>query len=130
MNDLNNFLSSQKFAVAGASTSREKYGNKVVRAYQQKGMTVYPINPRAEEVEGLKAYPSVADLPDGVEALSIVTPPRVTLAVVSQAIERGIRKFWMQPGAENPDAVTLAEKAGAIVIADGACVLVALGYRE
>ena len=130
MNDLKRFLDSKSFAVAGASANRDKYGNKVVRAYQQKSMTVYPVNPKVAVVEGLKAYPSVAELPDGVEAISIVTPPQVTLSVVTQALERGIRKFWMQPGAENPDAVTLAENAGATVIADGACVLVALGYRE
>ncbi|MBN2714687.1 MAG: CoA-binding protein [Deltaproteobacteria bacterium] len=130
MSDIDIFLSSDMYAVAGASTNREKYGNKVVRAYLQQGKTVFPINPSASTVEGLDAYPNVDSLPEGVTAISIVTPAPVTLAVVKSALERKITRIWMQPGAENAEAIDLARAAGALVIADGACVLVALGYRE
>jgi predicted CoA-binding protein len=124
------FLENSVFAVAGASTDRVKYGNKVLRVYQQNDRTVYPINPKAEEVEGLAAFPDVASLPEGVEALSVVTPPAVTIEVVRQALARGIRQIWMQPGAENEEAIAVAETAGANVIHGGPCVLVALGFKE
>lgn len=124
------FLKSSTFAVAGASTNRQKYGNKVLRAYLQQRLTVHPINPQAEEVEGRRAFREVAELPDGVEALSIVTPPQVTLQVVREALDRGIRHLWMQPGAENDAAIAEAEAAGANVIHGGPCILVALNYRE
>ena len=130
MKDIEQFLLSGTFAVAGASTDRAKYGNKVVRAFKQKGREVYPVNPKTSVVEGLAAYSGVAELPDNVEAISIVTPPPVTIEVVKAALEKKIKNIWMQPGAENPKAVTLAINAGANVIADGSCVLVALGYRE
>ncbi|MBN1947476.1 MAG: CoA-binding protein [Bradymonadales bacterium] len=124
------FLESKVYAVAGASTDRDKYGNKTLRVYQQRERKVYPINPNAETVEGLPAYPDVQSLPDDVEAISIVTPPAVTLDVVRQALAHGIRRFWMQPGAENEEAIAEAEAAGAIVIHGGPCVLVVLRYRE
>lgn len=124
------FLELPEFAVAGASTDRSKYGNKVVRAYQQRGKTVTPINPKASQIEGLTVVPDVTSLPNANLGLSIVTPPQVTVQVVEQALARGIRYLWMQPGAEHPAAVKLAEGAGATVIHGGACVLVALGYRE
>ena len=124
------FLTQPRFAVAGASTNREKYGNKVVRVYQQNQMTVYPINPRADAIEGVTAFPDVLSLPQGPVGLSIVTPPKITLEVVKQGLERGVRHFWMQPGAENEEAIREAEEAGASVIHGGACVLVALGYTE
>ncbi len=124
------FLNNTAFAVAGASTNREKYGNKVVRVYQQNGRTVYPINPRAETIEGLKCYPDVASLPTKDVALSMVTPPKITLAIVREALELGVRHFWMQPGAENLEAVEEAQARGATVIHSGPCVLVALGYEE
>ena len=130
MSDVDVFLSSDVFAVAGASTNRQKYGNKVLRAYMQREKQVYPINPAAGEVEGLKAYPDVASLPDGVTAISIVTPPGVTLEVVKASLQKNIMRMWMQPGAESPQAVEVARKAGALVIADGACALVALRYSE
>ena len=46
-------------AVIGASSNRNKFGNRAVRAFQQQGYTVVPINPHETEVEGLKAYASV-----------------------------------------------------------------------
>jgi predicted CoA-binding protein len=127
---IDEFLASEVFAVAGASTDRAKYGNKVLRVYQQHGRTVYPINPGASEVEGLPAVADVDALPEDVEALSIVTPPPITLRVVRAALSRGIRQLWMQPGAEHDEAVAAAEAAGANVIHGGPCVLVALGFRE
>jgi predicted CoA-binding protein len=124
------FLASRRFAVVGASQDREKYGNKVLRAYKQNEMDAVPINPTVPEVEGLKAYPDLSFLPDSVDAVSIITPPKVTEKVVKQAIELGIKNIWMQPGAESEDAIQSAEQAGVNVIAGGPCVLVALGFRD
>jgi uncharacterized protein len=124
------FLASQRFAVVGASQDRAKYGNKVLRAYQQKGIDAVPVNPTAGEVEGLPAYRDLGSVPDLVDAVSIITPPPVTEKVVEQAIQRGIKNIWMQPGAESDTAIQSAEQAGANVISGGPCVLVTLRYRE
>jgi predicted CoA-binding protein len=124
------FLSGEPFAVAGASTNRDKYGNKVLRCYVQNGRRAFPVHPRESEIEGLTAYPSVADLPELVHGLSIITPPEITVQVVKEALAEGIRYIWMQPGAEHPDAIAEAESVGATVIHGGPCLLVALGYRE
>jgi predicted CoA-binding protein len=124
------FLDGKSFAVAGASTDREKYGNKVLRVYMQHDRKVYPLNPKAEEVEGLAAYPDLAALPGAVHGVSLVTPPAVTEAVVQQAIDLGIRHLWMQPGAESEEAIALATEHGLNVIHSGPCILVVLGYRE
>jgi predicted CoA-binding protein len=73
---------------------------------------------------------SVLDLPDDVQSISVITPPAVTERVVAEAIRKGIRHIWMQPGAESEAAVAACRQAGINVIADGSCVLVVLGYRE
>jgi predicted CoA-binding protein len=124
------FLAGRRFAVVGASTDRSKYGNKVLRAYLQNQRDAVPVNPSAEEVEGIRAYHDLASVPDGIDAVSIITPPAVTEKVVAQALERGIKHIWMQPGAESPAAIAAAEKSGANVISGGPCVLVALRFRE
>ncbi|MFT5731531.1 MAG: putative CoA-binding protein [Planctomycetota bacterium] len=124
------FLSGETFAVAGASTDRSKYGNKVLRCYLQHGRHVIPVHPKESEVEGQACYASVADIPVEVHGLSIITPPSITLKVVENALEAGVRNFWMQPGAEHPAAIQMAEEAGANVIHGGPCLLVVLGYRE
>ena len=124
------FLDGDVFAVAGASTNRAKYGNKVLRCYMQNDMKVHPINPRADEIEGLPCYADIASLPEPVHGLSIITPPAVTEDIVHDAIEAGIRHIWMQPGAESAEAVATCMKAGVNVIANGPCLLVVLGYQE
>lgn len=127
---IEDFLVEGPYAVVGASTDRSKYGNKVLRSYLQNGKEVYPVNPKAEEVEGVKAYPDLASLPVLPRGISVITPPAVTEKVVGQAAELGIHFIWMQPGAESPEAVRAAEEAGIQVIADGSCALVVMGYRE
>jgi predicted CoA-binding protein len=127
---IGSFLNSSSFAVVGASIDRTKYGNKVLRCYQQHGKAVYPINARAAEVEGLKAYPSLAALPVKVQAISVITPPAVTEQVVRDAAAAGVTHVWMQPGAESDQAIQTAESLGLSVIAGGPCLLVILGYHE
>ena len=124
------FLDGAPHAVVGASRERSKYGNKVLRAYVQRGRPVYAVNPSASVVEGQPAYPDLRSLPKRPHGISLVTPPAVTEAVVEEAVAQGIEHIWMQPGAESPGAVRRAEEAGCNVIAGGPCLLVVLGYRE
>ena len=127
---IESFLAGRRFAVVGASRDRAKYGNKVLRAYQQNHLEVFAVNPGADEVEGLQAYSDLKSLPVSVDGISIITPPEVTERVVEQAIELGVKNIWLQPGAESRLAINQAERAGINLIADGPCVLVALRYRE
>lgn len=124
------FLDGDAFAVAGASSNRAKYGNKVLRCYLQQGRTAYPLNPREREIEGLAVYPDLASLPHPVHGLSIITPPPVTEKLVEEAAAAGVKHVWMQPGAESRRAVERARQLGMNVISGGPCLLVALGYRE
>lgn len=124
------FLDAQIFGVVGASVDRSKYGNKVMRCYQMKGLRAVPVNPREREVEGVACVASVSDLPVEVSSISVITPPAVTERVVDEAVLKGVKNIWMQPGAESQAAIEKCVKAGINVIADGSCILVVLGYRE
>jgi predicted CoA-binding protein len=124
------FLAAPAFAVAGASKNRDKYGNKVLRCYLQNGRAAIPVNPVEAEIEGQACVKAVSDLPAEVQSLSIITPPHVTDKVVEQAIAKGIRNIWMQPGAQSLSAIAAGEAAGINIIADGSCLLVVMGYHE
>jgi predicted CoA-binding protein len=126
MSEIESFLNGKTYAVAGASTNREKYGNRVFRALVDSGREVYPLNPSADKVESHAAFASIADLPMVPESLSIVTPPAVTRQVIADAISAGVKNIWMQPGAEDEQASQMARDAGLNVIDDGSCVLVIL----
>jgi len=127
---INIFLKAPAFAVIGASSNREKYGNKVLRAYLQNNLTVYPVNPKEAQIENIPCYKTVADLPNDVQSLSIITKPEITEQVVAQALQKNIKNIWMQPGAESQKAIKFCEDNGMNVIADGSCALVVLKYHE
>lgn len=127
---INQFLSAVAFGVAGASSNRQKFGNRVLRCYLQNGKRAIPVNPNETAIEGLDCVASIDELPADVTSLSMITPPAVTEQLVPKAIAHGIRNIWMQPGAESPAAVALCREKGVNVIADGSCLLVVLGYHD
>lgn len=124
------FLAADRFGVVGASADRSKYGNKVLRCYQMNGREVIPVNPNEKIIEGLATVASVAELPENIQSISIITPPHITEKVVDDAVAKGIKNIWMQPGAESQAAVKKCLENGINVIADGSCILVVLGYRD
>ena len=124
------FLSGSPHAVVGASRDRSKYGNKVLRAYQQAGRLVFPVNPAADVIEGHPAYPALDSLPEDVHGVSIITPPATTQLILEDVVRLGIGHVWLQPGAEDARVLARADELGLQVIAGGPCLLVVLGYRE
>ena len=125
---IDRFLDGSPHAVVGASADRDKYGNKVLRAYLQTDRPAFPVNPNATMIEGLEAFDDLKELPQPIHGISIITPPPVTEGVVRQAVELGIQHIWIQPGAESEAAI--AHASGVNLIAGGPCLLVALRYRD
>ncbi|MCC5831085.1 MAG: CoA-binding protein [Phycisphaeraceae bacterium] len=123
------FLAVGPWAVVGASTDRNKVGNMVLRAYLQSGRQVWPVNPRAQTVENTPCFSSLEALPSSPHGVSIITPPAVTATVVESAIRLGIGNLWIQPGAEDEQAIERARAAGINCISGGPCILVELGFR-
>ena len=120
------FLAAPPFAVVGASTQPAKFGGRVLAAYLRRGLRAHPVNPRETTILGQRCYATLADLPEAVENISIVTPPSVTLRIVEEAAAIGARRIWLQPGAESDAAIAKARALGLEVISGGACVLVEL----
>ena len=123
------FLDAPAFAVAGASNDRNKFGNKVLHCLIAHKKCVYAINPHETSIENLPCYANIQALPTEVSSLSIVTPPSVTTALVAEAIAYSIKNIWLQPGAESPTAIALAQAANINLIAGGPCILVELANK-
>lgn len=120
------FFTSTKYAVVGASINKEKFGNKVLCCYIKHNKPVIPVNPIESTIEGLTCVKNVSDLPDTVKSISVVTPPAVTEKVVDEAIKKGIKNIWMQPGAHSELAIAKCKEHDINVIANGPCILVEL----
>ncbi len=112
----------ETWAVVGASEDRSKFGNITFRELKSRGKKVFPVNPKAGEVEGEAAYPSLADLPEHVDCALIVVPPKASESVVREADEAGIDSVWFQPGAESLAALAYCEAHGMTAIS-GHCIL-------
>jgi predicted CoA-binding protein len=114
-------------AVIGASNAKEKFGNKAVRAYLRQGWTVYPVNPNEQEVEGLKTYASITDIPGPVERASLYLPPQVGIKVLDGIKAKGVADLYVNPGAESDELMAKAEALGLNAI--WACSIVDIGER-
>src|SRR6266545_1764747 len=114
-------------AVIGASSNRNKFGNRALRAFRQQGYTVIPINPNEPEVEGLRTYASVLDVPGTIDMASFYVPPDVGERVIDEVAKKGIPEVWFNPGAESDALIARARalKLEPIV----ACSIVAIGQN-
>ena len=112
-------------AVIGASNDRSKFGNRAVRAYLRQGHTVIPINPHENEVEGIKAYKSVLDVPGTIDMASFYVPPDVGEQVMNEIAKKGITEVWLNPGAESDRLIRHAQALHIEPVI--ACSIVAIG---
>jgi hypothetical protein len=116
---------SKVVAVIGASSNREKFGNKALRAFKNQGYSVVPINPNESEVEGHKTYPSVLDVPGTIDVATVYVPPRYGVRVVEQLAQKGVGEVWLNPGADGEAVVSRARELGLNVIQ--ACSIIGIG---
>ena len=104
MNQLiSEFISLKRIAVVGMSRSGKKYGNMATRELVAKGYEIYPVHPEAQEIDGLKCYPSLKSLSGKVDGVWISIPPQKVNAVLEDAAEMGLKNIWLQQGAWSKD---------------------------
>ncbi len=119
-------------AVVGASANRERDSNEVFRYFIEKGYEVIPVNPRYEDVEGKKCYPSLLEIPKEIaKRIDMVdifrraefVPPIVEESIKLKEKYGNLKVIWMQYGAYNADAEKMAKEHGLEVISN-ACAMV------
>ena len=114
-------------AIIGASTDRRKYGNKAVRAFRDGGWTVYPINPKAETIEGLPCYASIRDVPRPIDRVSIYIAPFFGKKLLPDIAATQPGEVFFNPGSEDEELLKKAREAGLNVVQ--ACSIVNIGLR-
>ena len=93
LNSIRHILAPRSVAVIGASRQPGSIGQLIFQSIMQNGFTgvVYPVNPKAEVVMSVKAYPSILDVPDDVELAIIVVPTRIVARVADECGRKGVR---------------------------------------
>ena len=119
-------MSKPTVAIIGASTDRQKYGNKAVRAYLKQGYDVYPVHPRETTIEGLAVYPTLEEVPvENLDRISIYVPPEIGMSLLESIREKGANEIWFNPGSESPELLARANELGVNVIQ--ACSIMDIG---
>ena len=88
------FLQGRRFVVAGVSRDPAQPANAIFRRLKASGYEVFPVNPQAAEVEGVACYRDLAVVPGPIDGVMIVTAPEVSMEVVRQCADLGIRRVW------------------------------------
>ena len=112
-------------AIIGASADPNKFGNKAVRAFLRQGFTVFPVNPKETEIENLRVFKSIEEVPVRPNLVSVYLPPPVLLKVLPDIAARGCDELWLNPGTESDEVLAAAERLGLNVIQ--ACSIVGIG---
>jgi predicted CoA-binding protein len=119
------FLASRRVAVTGVSRTPNGHGSNVVyQRLRSRGYEVFAVNPNADEVEGDRAYHSLGQIPEGVDAVVIGTRPEIAEQTMRECAELGIRKVWMHRGPGGGSVSQAAADYGrskGIAVIDGGC---------
>jgi len=126
------FLAQKKIAVVGVSDKRETGCNLAYQKFKENGYQVYAINPRIAEFHGDPCYADLRSIPEKVDAVFILTSPKVTEEIVQQCVDLRIKHVWMhcmmgtKPGlaagmtSVSQSAVEMC-KANGIMVIPGTC---------
>ncbi len=119
---IEDFLKLKSFALLGASATKKKFGNYILKAMVERGFKVYPIHRTASVVSGVKCYNSFDELPEKPEAAIVVVPPKQSEIIVKQAAAAGVKNIWLQLGAESHSAITYCH-ANDMNVVSGECMM-------
>ncbi len=98
------------FAVVGASNNKNKYGYKVYKLLKDNGYKVFPVNLNSDKIQGDKAYAFLKKIPEKIDVVSVITPPKISEKILEQAENLEIQIIWFQPGAESKNIIEKQKK--------------------
>ncbi|WP_028057699.1 CoA-binding protein [Candidatus Solirubrobacter pratensis] len=111
---------SRTVAVVGASSNPARASNFVLTYLLSSSADyeVWPVSPREDEILGVKAYPSLAELPGEPDIVDVFRRPDALPGVAREAVAAGAKAFWMQLGLHSDEAVEIAHAAGLDVVSN------------
>ena len=119
------FVGLRRWAVVGVSDDQTKFGRRIFDDMRSAGYNVVPVHPTVTALDdGTKVYATVSAIPDPVDVVDMVIPPKAAPAVLRDLAQAGATRVWFQPGAADQAALDLAHALGLQVIAGGPCCMV------
>ena len=105
-------------AVVGASREAWKPSHSVPLQMLRHGWKIIPVNPFVDEVFGVKAFPTLADIDEPVDLVDIFRPAADAVEIVRQAVAIKAPAVWLQSGIVSAEARRIATEAGMDYVED------------
>ena len=120
--------SCKNICVVGISPDPYKPSYFVSDVLQSRGFKLFLVNPKyaGRTILGEKVYASLDDVPEEIDIIDVFRRPSAVVALAEEAMKKGFKVFWMQPGTESPEAIVKLDREGHRVVA-GRCAKIESG---
>jgi uncharacterized protein len=105
-------------AIVGLSANPLRASNFVGFYLKRHGYRVIPVNPRETEILGETSYPSLAEIPERVDAVDVFRAPDALPGIAREAVAIDVGALWCQFGVINAEGARIAEEGGLEVVMD------------
>ncbi len=119
---IEDFLNSKNFLFYGVSADRNKFGNSVFKHLQVNGYNVIPVHPELKQINGIDCMSNIKEIDDKPESAIIIMSPENTDKVITELIDFGIKKIWIQQRCESDNSLHLCANNNIEVIT-GECIM-------
>ena len=117
--DIRKILSSHKtIAMVGASSNPDRPSNHVLEYLLQAGYTVFPVNPKDDQLFGQKVYRRLEDIPHSIDIVDVFRNPADAPEVAREAVKAGAKVLWLQEGVVSDEAARIAGDGGLLLVMD------------
>lgn len=114
----NEMLEKKNWAVVGVTAKKERYGYKIWKILKEHDYNTFGVNPNYDEIESEKIYHSLKDIPERIDVVDMVVPPKIAIETIEEINELDIEYVWFQPGTFNDDVITKAKELGLKILYD------------
>jgi len=119
------FLNCKRIAVFGISRMETKFGNSIYRELKSRGYSVFPMHTEMEQFDGDHCFRSLTEINPTVEGVFINVKPDKVIGILQEVKKAGIKKVWLQQGAESELALQFAKENNLSLSSNG-CILMYL----
>lgn len=112
------------WAVIGITDKTERFGYKIPKLLEEKNYKVYGVNPKLDELEGIKVYKNLSQVPEKIDVINMIVNPKFAKIYLEEAKELGIKNVFFQPGSYQEETIEYAKELGFNIVTD--CVYASL----